>query len=221
MELGIDYVTISDVTLKSFDPKQSKVGKPKGLVSLRKKRRELEQTIDNYLEKIEYFESLGCSNFTTKFRGYYLKDIDFLNPKTGDIVYKGDNNDSDFLYGFMQSCFLAWTKSEYLKKNPSQEIPLKKIIGYLDNQIGVNNSLLKDCEKEIKEALEPVPIEDWNLTFVFPKVNIALTGQAAKDLYEELQTAKSGIKIKFKISDLNQYYYDRKLLMLSQEYEIV
>lgn len=234
MELGIDYVTISDVDAKSFDKKQSYIGKPKGLTGLRKQQQDLENRIILIADKIDHLCNSGCSSFILESENG--SDVKLCDPKTGECVYDSKvYKDLSELYvnsalrDDVRRHFGCLLLDDYIEEHPNTKLELETVVSSLEDEATVINKLLKDCERDIENAKRPASVEKWKLVFVFKKVNIELKGQAAKDLYEELQKTESSIDVKFHIFQVgndivlanNVVYEANKFVLLANDYEIL
>lgn len=233
--LSIDYVTITDVDVKSFDRKQSYYGKPKGIAGIRKYQRDLERNIDTVTNAISILTASGCSSFIPQLvPKEYVTDWGLCNPETKELVYdprdrSNPNYDPNYYEAMskIEKCLEEHYKTNWLVRYIDEHnqdikpVKLEKILKYLDPVIEKLDKKLIAVQKEYEEASKPVPVEDWKLVFTFDKASIVVKGQTAKNLYTDIERNRSGINLKMHISKVSHSLYETKLALIVDSYEIL
>lgn len=231
MNLKIDYVTIADVDINSFDRKQSYYGKPKGLKGIQKRQRELEQHIDTITNAISVLTASGCSSFIPQIvPREYSMDWGLCNPETKELVYdprdSGDPNYHEVMLN-IERCLEEYYKTNWLIQfidehgQNIEPIKLERILKYLDPIVEEASEKLLGVQKDYEKASKPVTVEDWKLVFAFDKANVIVKGQVAKNLYMDLEKDGSEINIKMHIGKVSHSLYETKLALIVDSYEIL
>lgn len=232
MDLEIDYVTLTDIDASSFDRKQSYFGKPKGITGIRKRQRDLERDIDTITNAINILTVSGCSSFIPQIvpKEYHSSDWGLYNPETKELVYdprdSGDPNYHEAMFK-IEKCLEKYYKTDWFWRYLDEvgqnikPVKLEIILKYLDPIIEHYGEELLNVQKEYEEASKPIPVEDWKLVFAFGKANVVVKGQAAKNLYTDLEKDGSEINLKMHISKISHSLYETKLALIVDSYEIL
>lgn len=223
--LNIDYVTVTDVSEKSFAKNLSFYGKPKGLKSLKDQCKSLNLYIDTVAELQNDFANLTCLNLEPRALSEDQLKWGFVDPKTGEVIV-----DVTKEYGRSQKYWILRGCVQYLNTrsylfydilNNPETLKLKDILGYLDREIAKTGDDLLKVQDKIEKASVPASTEAWRLVFVFNKVNVEVVGEAAKNLYRDLLRAEDNLNLKMHVKETNQTKYETKLALIVDSYEIL